>query len=232
MWTYNLGIHDCSNEKGFMCMWPESIASRGSQEIASCLLKHFCSARSQASHLIVFSDACGGQNRNINMACFWLYIVSNPDLSYTAVDHKFMLSGHSFLPNDRDFGAVEKASRMTQHIFVPEDWYMLVERARRKNPFIAVRMATPDFISLEAVKERIVNRKINTQKQKVNWLNIRWIQVRKEKPYQFFYRYSLNSLKIVDVKKNGLVDQLTLAESNCNHSTQGHANLPVTNWKT
>ena len=23
MWTYNLGIHDCSNEKGYMCMWPE-----------------------------------------------------------------------------------------------------------------------------------------------------------------------------------------------------------------
>jgi hypothetical protein len=41
MWTNNLGIHDCLNEKGYMYMWPESIASRGSQEIASCLFKHF-----------------------------------------------------------------------------------------------------------------------------------------------------------------------------------------------
>lgn len=67
-------------------------------------------ALSQASHLILFSDACGGQNRNINIACFWLYIVSNPDFSYTVVDHKSMLSGHSYLPNDRDFGSIEKAS--------------------------------------------------------------------------------------------------------------------------
>ena len=79
----------------------------------------------------------------------WLYIVSNPDLSYTAVDLKFMFSGHSFLPNNRDFGAVEKASHRTQHIFVPENWCVLVERARQKNPFIAVRMATPDFISVK-----------------------------------------------------------------------------------
>ena len=204
MWTYNLGIHDCSNEKGFMYMWPESLASRGSQEVASCLFKHFCTTRSQASHLIVFSDACGGQNRNINMACFWLYVVSNPDFCYTLVDHKFMLSGHSYLPNDRDFGAIEKASRKTQHVFVPEDWCMLVERARQKNPFVAVRMATPDFISLEGVKKRIVKRKTNSQKQKVNWLDIRWIQVRKEKPFHLFYKYSLNTLeswKILDVQK-------------------------------
>ena len=35
MWTYNLGIHDGTNEKRFMYMWPESVASRGSQDIAS-----------------------------------------------------------------------------------------------------------------------------------------------------------------------------------------------------
>ena len=29
MWTYNLGVHDCSNDKGYMFMWPESI--RGPQ---------------------------------------------------------------------------------------------------------------------------------------------------------------------------------------------------------
>ena len=36
MWTYNLGIHDCSNVKAVMFMWPESTASRGSQEVCSC----------------------------------------------------------------------------------------------------------------------------------------------------------------------------------------------------
>ena len=72
---YNFGIHECSSGKGYMYVWPESIASRGPQEIASCHLKHFIMADSQASHLIVFSNACGGQNRKSNIACFWMYIV-------------------------------------------------------------------------------------------------------------------------------------------------------------
>ena len=126
MWTYNQGIHDCSNEKGFMYMWPESMASRGSQDISSCLLKHFSNAQSQANHLIAiaFSDACGGQNRNINIACLWMYIVSSPDFSYKIVDHKFMLSGHSFLPMIGTLGRLR-----TQHVYVPEDWCVLVENS-------------------------------------------------------------------------------------------------------
>ena len=86
----------------------------------------------------MFSDACGGKNRNINMACFWLYIVSNPDFSYAVVDNKFMLPGHSYLPNDQDFGAIKKVSRRMQHVFVPEDCCLLIKRARHKNPFVVV----------------------------------------------------------------------------------------------
>ena len=87
------------------------------------------------------------------MACFCLYVVCNPDFSYAVVDYVIMLSGHSYLPNDRDFGAIEKASRRAEHIFVPEDWCLLVKMARRKNAFVAVRM------SLESVKAQIVKRK-------------------------------------------------------------------------
>ena len=134
MWTYNFGIHECATEKGFMYVWPECTASRGSQEISSCLLKHFKASNFEASHLIAFSDACGGQNRNINIACFWMYVAGCQDYNYTLIDHKFMISGHSYLPNDRDFGSIEKANRKTQHIFVPDDWCSLIENARHKNP--------------------------------------------------------------------------------------------------
>lgn len=204
MWTYNLGIHNCSNEKGYMYMWPETIASRGCQEVGSCLLQHFKSFHSQAQHLIVFSDACGGQNRNINIVCFWMYVVSCGDFSYTTVDHKFMLSGHSYLPNDRDFGTIEKASRRTQHVFVPEEWCTLVENARQRNPFTVKRMETDDFVSIEKVRSLIVHRKTNTQKQKVGGLNIRWLQISSDKPFEIRYRYSLNSLeawKRLDLRK-------------------------------
>jgi hypothetical protein len=87
-----------------------------------------------------------------------------------------------------------------------------VERAQgQKNPFIAVRMATPDFISLEGVKDWIANRKTNTQKQKVNWIDIRWIQVTKKKPHQLFPQVQLEfswGMESPWCSEDGVVDQM------------------------
>ena len=93
-------------------------------------MKHFCTTQPTANHLIVFSDSCGGQNRNINLVRLWLHVVSSPEFSYECVDHKFMLSGHSYLPNDRDFGSIEKAHQRMQHVYIPEGWCTLVEQSR------------------------------------------------------------------------------------------------------
>ena len=48
-------------------VWDETIASRGAEENASCLLK-YCREKALAgvTSLQAYSDACGGQNRNYN----------------------------------------------------------------------------------------------------------------------------------------------------------------------
>ena len=74
-----------------------------------------------AKHLIAYSDSCGGQNRNINIVCLWLHIVSSLEFSNKMIDHKFKVSGHSYLPNDRDFGGVEPARKRVSSLYVPED---------------------------------------------------------------------------------------------------------------
>ena len=204
LWTYNQGIHDCTKEKGCMHMWDESMASRGSHEVGSCVLSHLKEIDSDATNLILYSDACGGQNRNIYLVCLWLHIVASSEYSITSIDHKFMISGHSFLPNDRDFGHIEQSRKKTQHIFVPRDWEQVVLHARQKNPFHVYRMKREDFVSLKPLKDAVVNRKTNTRGGKVEWLKIHWISVTKDKPLQFQYRYSNNSLecwKTVDLKR-------------------------------
>ena len=111
LWVYNLGVHNCATGGGYMHMWDESIASCGSQEVISCILAYLRENPTTATHLIAYSDSCGGQNRNINMVCFWMYIVASSEFPFTVIDHKFMLSGHSHLPNNRDFGGIEAARR-------------------------------------------------------------------------------------------------------------------------
>ena len=106
-----------------------------------------------------------------------------------------MISGHSYLSNDRDFGRVEQSRKKMQHIYVPQDWEQVVTQARRKNPFHVCKMEREDFVSLKPLQAAIVNCKSNTIGGKVEWLKIHWISVRKDKPLQFQYRYSNNSLE-------------------------------------
>ena len=92
-----------------MHMWGENIAPSGSQEVSSYILAYLTENPTTATRLITYSNSCGGQNRNMNMVCFWMYIVASSEFHFTVIHHKIMLSGHSYLPNDRDFGGIEAA---------------------------------------------------------------------------------------------------------------------------
>ena len=195
LWTYNLGIHSCKDGRATMHMWDESTASRGSEEVGSCLMKYLRESPFGGKHLVCYSDSCGGQNRNVFILCLWLHVVSSPDFSYEIIDHKVMVSGHSYLPNDRDFGVVEIAKRCCQQIYVPKDWFDLVARARRSNPFMVREMQLKDFVNIKNLKSFIVNRKVNTSGEKVEWLNIHCFRVEKSEELTFKYRYTLNDME-------------------------------------
>ena len=69
------------------------------------------------------------------------------------VDHKFLVSGHSFLPNDRDFGLIEMKIKKANCLYNPEHYYELIEKCRRRNTFSIKRMSQPDFISTKSNKK-------------------------------------------------------------------------------
>ena len=78
-------------------MWNESVASRGSREVGSCLQSHIREMHTSATKLVVYSDVCGGQNRNIYLVCMWMHVVASEDYPFTSVNHKFMVSDHSYI---------------------------------------------------------------------------------------------------------------------------------------
>ena len=99
----------------------------------------------------------------------WIHIAASSNFNYNVVDHKFMVTEHSYLPNERDFGSIEKVSRRTQHVYVPDDWCTIVEKVRRNYPFHVTKMKIEDFVSLQNVRSSIVYRKVNTHKEKVKY---------------------------------------------------------------
>ena len=106
-----------------------------------------------------------------------------------------MLSGHSYLPNDRDFGGIQTARRKTTAIYVPDDWCSLVKNAIRVNPFVVTQMTQADFISTAELTSMIVNRMVDVKGNKFEWLSTHWINVENTSPLSFKYRHTLNTLE-------------------------------------
>lgn len=191
MYVYNLGCHELATDLGYMYVWNETIASRGSQEVGSCIAKHLQSRASTCKHVVAYSDACTGQNRNIKIVLFYMQLVSSEDNEIDVIDHKFMVSGHSFLPNDSDYGSVETYAR-NKTIYVPDDWCNIITQCRRNKSFHLTKMLRKDFRSVEKLEKAITRRKKNEDNQPVSWLKIQWIRVTKENPYMLLYKETLS----------------------------------------
>ena len=79
--------------------------------------------------LVSFSDGSTGQNKN------YLLVKFLADLQHEGIhkviNHKFLVRGHTFLENDRDFAQIEKR-KMTTQALVPNDWLTCL-RVLREN---------------------------------------------------------------------------------------------------
>lgn len=91
MYVYNLGFHNFHDDNVKLYVWDETTASRGAQEVASCILVHMQDITTQ-KHVIAYSDACSGQNRNIKVALTWMKIAQSSNNNIETVDHKFLVS--------------------------------------------------------------------------------------------------------------------------------------------
>lgn len=83
-------------------VWNENITSRESHEMASCLIKYLSTNLSaQAKHLLLYSDACGDQNRTIKMAVM-LNDYLQKSTSVKSSEQRFIVPGHSFSSCDEN----------------------------------------------------------------------------------------------------------------------------------
>ena len=98
---------------------------------------------SEVTTLYLYSDGCGGQNKNSNVMDFLFTLLKIGKLQH--IRHYFPVRGHSFLSNDRDFGCTEMKKRKAERVYIPEQWHEVIKSARRKNPF-TVTSVTQDVI--------------------------------------------------------------------------------------
>ena len=101
---YNQGIHDCSSDHRYMLMWNATVhvALKGSHEVGLCILVHLKEIEISATAMLAVES---GQNQNIYLVCILFLAITTPSQDGSQT---FIVSGHSYHPNDRDFSHIEQ----------------------------------------------------------------------------------------------------------------------------
>ena len=158
--TRNLGIHNLANNDATI-MWHEGLASHGASEIGLCIWKFVCDkVQEGATHTAAFCDSCaeggGKANRNFKIASLLWHCVTT--LSVESFTVHYMQSGHSYLPNDADFGVIEKAKKSGKEMYITRQWMELVRHTCKQKPFTVVEMQSSDFVDLSLNAKQLINR--------------------------------------------------------------------------
>ncbi|XP_073956928.1 uncharacterized protein [Choristoneura fumiferana] len=201
LWVYNLGIHTGSNDDAHCNVWVEGEAGHILERLDN-----------NVTRLILWSDSCGGQNRNIKLVLM-LKAVLNDHPTLVQINMRFLESGHSFLPNDRDFGKIEGGFKRQQRIYTPEDYMSIMKTCKKNKPMIVHRMNQNDFLSSLKLEKSITNRKKTTDGDKVSWLSTKEIELKKGEMYKIYMRSNFyEDFKELDIKKIGRVRQPAISK--------------------
>ena len=133
---------------------------------------------SKVKKVITFSDSCGGQNRNRFVVAFMMHICAIKGFEW---GHYYMESGHSFLPNDSDFGAIERKKKQYRSVFHPDEWIEVIQNSKTKNPFNIIRMKGC-FKELADLTEEFTFRTTGTEGEIFNWLKLKFFSLTPRSP--------------------------------------------------
>ena len=120
LWVYVFGVHSCGDNEVSMYCWPENTATRGSDEVISCLDDILSTLPEDVNTLCLHSDGCSGQNKNANVLRYLFTLVATG--RFRSIRHTFPVTGHSFLPNDRDFGRTELKKSKNKRVYTTQQW--------------------------------------------------------------------------------------------------------------
>lgn len=130
-------IHVLSTNDSYFYAYDESVANKGSDEVASFLFNFVMTILDpKVKELDIFCDSCGGQNKNWTIFRMVHYLVNHVK-RLDKIKMNFPIRGHSYLECDRNMVCINQK----KWIELPKDWYEEFQNARAKpSPFVVIEV--------------------------------------------------------------------------------------------
>ena len=176
---FNLGIHNCNTNQGHMAMWTENEGNRGANEVCSGIEAFLQSTDLRGVKKIYsFSDSCGLQNNNETIINYFMWVCDTKNINEW--EHTYLESGHSYLPNDKDFSVIEKSIKQKKcSVYDKAGWFQIVESSKLKQPFKTIDMANR-FIQFDHLtKLRTYNSSKTSDYVNFSFLNVKVFRITK-----------------------------------------------------
>lgn len=226
---YAFNAHILSNGKSVFYTYPETIAHKGSDEVAS-FIHHFVYNHldENVTHLEIFADSCSGQNKNKTVLRLMHHLV-HIEKKLKFVKMTFPIRGHSYLECDKNTAIINhKAPAET-----PGDWAEVFRSSRSKPSSFVVEEVTQDMIRGWSV---YLDEKYKSKKLPFASRSVREFMVEKEHPILLKYRLSYNggwyetpiskTAKKKQAKKNNKIIANQSTREQNGTSTQPRTNQP------
>lgn len=147
--TVNIfGIHNCKTDKAFFYIYHEGIASKGPNDVCSFLWDYIQrEIPENVQELRLYSDNCPGQNKNHTMVRMCAALVETN--RFKKVEQFFPIRGHSFLPNDRDFGVIKRRLKKFDRIFSVHEYTQIILASSAQRKFTVMEVSGKEIIDFK-----------------------------------------------------------------------------------
>lgn len=138
LWLNVFCINNIKNNISVFYTYHEGVASKGPNEVCSFVLDYIEKyIPAEIKELHIFSDGCGGQNRNHTVTRLLMALTMTG--RFRVIYQYFPVRGHSFLPCDRNFATIKRSVRRHDRIYAPHQYSSLIANAKKIEPKFVVR---------------------------------------------------------------------------------------------
>lgn len=150
---YNFTVYELPTNEGICYTWTEAECHKGANDVASCIVKYLeqIDTGGKYTKVVIYSDTCGGQNRN-RIVCTAIASFLSGSSTVNTVEQKFFESGHSHMECDSMHSAIEGHFKHKE-IALPSEYLTAMTEARPKQPYKVIEMEHADIKDFDALNE-------------------------------------------------------------------------------